>query len=110
MTRWQEALELSQFDGSQTEMNRFIEQRWAGMARKAFAALGRGVVIVRLDHTDQTMRGEYDTMETDDGSASSQHIRGLVKTYDPEQQAVILYRDPESGRDVAAIVDIDTVH
>ena len=89
MTRWQERLEPSQFDGSQTEMNRFL---WAGMARKAFAAFGRGVVVVRIDHIDQTMRGEYDTMETDDGCASSQHIRGLVKTYDPEQQAVILLR------------------
>lgn len=110
LTRWLPPLDTSQFEGSQTEMNRFNEQRFARQARDAFAEFGRGVLIVHIDHRAATLRGEYNTLQTDDDSETARAVRAMVERYDPSRQAVIVYRDLANLRDVKGIVDIEPTH
>lgn len=71
---------------------------------------GRGVLIVHVDHVQQTLRGEYNTMESDDGTTASRAIRALVNSYNPARQAVLSYRDEARGLEAARIIDIDAQH
>jgi len=91
-------------------MNHFHEQRYARMAREAFAERGRGVLIVHIDRAQQTLRAEYNTIATDNGSDAAAQVRALVDAYEPSRQIVMVYRDPACGRETIGIVDIEAHH
>jgi hypothetical protein len=103
-------LDPSDFGGSLVEMGQFTEQRYARMAREAFAERGRGVLVIHLDRAARILRPEYNTAETHDGSAEARRIRALIDGYDPARQAVMVYRDVARWQDVVGIVDIVPQH
>lgn len=104
------ALDSADFGGSVAELTEFSRQRYARLARAAFAARGRGVLILRADHRTQTLDPIYNTMEGDDGSPKARQVRALVDSYNPANQAVLLFRSQAHGLDAAEIIDIDTEH
>jgi hypothetical protein len=87
-----------------------MSKRRARMARDAYATLGRVVLLLHIDRVAMTIRAEYNTMETNDGSDNARGMRALVESYDPARQVVIGYRDPARGRDTSGVVDLNPEH
>jgi hypothetical protein len=107
-TRWLPQVDVAALGHEESE--RFVRQRFARIAREAFATYGRGVLILHADNVQNLLRPEYNEMATDDGSATARQLRGLVESYDPQRQAVLLFRDPQRGIDVVSVIDIDVLH
>jgi hypothetical protein len=100
------ALNREQFEGSGTELTAFARQRYARAAREAFGQRGRGVLIVNADLRTSTNSLAYNTMEGDDGSEEARRIRALVESYDPQTQAVLLWRSEAHGMSDPEIINI----
>ena len=101
------AIDISDFDGSQAEMNQYSEQHYARMAKKAFGELGRGMMLVHMRGEER--HAEYFTTEALDDDAQGRQLRTLMETYDPSRQAVIFFSASGVVGSVG-IVDIETEH